>query len=233
MKTAGSSLLLVLALASGCGGGAMPSSAEGAAGGATDEAGGREPQLRTDGGTTEGTAAACLTELPSKQTVTIVVTNETATDRFVATATQGIAPFSVEPLNPNADPLVLAEHDFCGCECNGVLPDAIIGLHRIRPGESFALQWDARVLVDDGCDATTDCGNWSYTAVHRVSRPIAPGSYGIGVKVFDSVPPDWSQDGDDFKAGTVYGLSDVGPSAAKTIVLSGSGDVSVELGIII
>jgi hypothetical protein len=135
-------------------------------------------------------------EVASRQTVTVVVRNDTTEDRYLITQGQWCTPFSVSALgNSGPTELVLQGYgladDICsvgGCDMTAPAPTQVVLL---RPGESYSLVWDARASA--GCLAPiTACpdfvrplsalepvpaGDYRITAHANVSPPVCDGAF--------------------------------------------------------
>ena len=129
-------------------------------------------------------------EVASRQTVTVLVRNDTNQDRYVVTQGMSCTPFGVSSIgDAAATDLLLRGYvhvmDSCyGCACDAVPPEVTQEV-LLSPGGTYPLVWDARTSV--GClIPNTGCPD----RVHPVSvlQPVPAGEYRITVKLNLSPP---------------------------------------------
>jgi hypothetical protein len=136
----------------------------------------------------------------SRQSVAVVVTNDATADRYLVTEGNWCDPYAFS-FSQEA-PLALNIGFQCLCECPNPGPARPGALHRLAPGESFTLTWDARSLVT--CSQSVDCatlgwpGLGSAPEVKGTKSPVAEGSYWVSVAALTAVPAGCSGDGTTF-----------------------------------
>ena len=187
-------------------------------------------------------------ETASRQSVAVVVTNNATADRYLVTAGNWCDPYSFS-FSQQA-PLALNLGFQCLCECPNPGPARPGGLHRLAPGESFTLTWDARSLTT--CSQSVDCatmgwpGLGSAPEVKGAKSPVAEGSYWVSVAALTAVPAGCFGDGTTFSC-TMTGSGpgspsgnlpsavqtmcpgDVGGSAVFTLPATGDTSVAVSI----
>jgi hypothetical protein len=195
------------------------------------------------------TACGPGASVPSRQTVEVVVTNQAAADRYLVTAGTFCDPFSVSFSQQNALPLTLGFQ--CVCECPNPGPARPATLHRLAPGESFTLRWNATALTT--CTETVDCAAMGWKGLGTASQlvgasaPVGPGPYGVSVGALAAVPQGCFGDGTTFNCPMSWGGGNPGgpngiPPAIQTVCpadafasvsfeLPASGDVSVPVAL--
>jgi hypothetical protein len=187
-------------------------------------------------------------DTPSRQTVQIVVTNRAAADRYLVTEGTFCDPFSVS--FSQQSPMHLTLGFQCLCECPNPGPARPATLHRLAPGDSFTLSWDARSLVT--CTETVDCsteglpGLGTASQVVGASQPVGAGPYSVSVAAVTAVPQGCSGDGTTFTCPMSYSGGPGGPfnnppaiqvecpadvTASASFELPASGDVSVPVAL--
>jgi hypothetical protein len=188
------------------------------------------------------------TDVHSRQSVRLVVTNTQAADRFLITRGNYCDPFAVS-FSQEA-PMALSMGFQCLCECPSPGPARPGALRRLAPGESFTLSWDARSLTT--CTEPYDCatGGWpgagTVSNVVGSSAPVGPGRYSATIGALTSVPQGCSSaDGTTYDCPLSYGgypspgafpgpvaqMCRADVSAIGTFVLQASGDVDVAIAI--
>jgi hypothetical protein len=137
-------------------------------------------------------------EVPSRQTVTFMLQNETAADLFVVTKGHLCEPFSVWPVSDaGAAALRLVGGIWVepvtatSVSCEGVSPGLgqFAGLHRLKPGEAYSVRWDARALVTS--KVTLPCIQPQYgsqTVEVGALQPVSPGPYRATLAIATMVP---------------------------------------------
>jgi hypothetical protein len=192
-------------------------------------------------------SACAPKDVPSQQTVHLVVTNASGADRYLVTAGNFCDPYAVSFSHQAAMPLSLGFQ--CLCECPNPGPARAAALHRLAPGESFSLSWDARSLST--CNQPWDCGanGWPGGGIQNqivgASRPVGPGDYSVSVGALTSVPQACSSaDGTTYDCPMGFGGPPPGPfpgpiatmcpadvSAVGGFVLPAAGNVDVAIAI--
>jgi hypothetical protein len=195
------------------------------------------------------TPTACPpANVPSLQTVHLVVTNASGADRYLVTAGDLCDAFSVSFSHQAPLPLSLGFQCICECPPPGSARPG--GLRRLGPGESYTLAWDARSLTT--CTRTYDCSTNGWPGMGSVSEflgasaPVGPGSYSATIGALTSLPQGCSSgDGTAFSCPIGYGgYPGPGPlpgpiatacpadvSATGGFVLPATGDVDVAITI--
>jgi hypothetical protein len=153
------------------------------------------PKPPADGPTASGDRPR---PVASVQSVTFTITNGSGQDRFVVTRGHVCQPYAVarlvsgspQPLRLEGSSVVLPS-DATRATCEGTSPgmDYLAALHRIRPGESFTITWDARAFVEQ--QVTLPClqdPTASRPAIVGALQPVTPGSYRVTVGVQSSIP---------------------------------------------
>ena len=172
-------LALIAALGTACGASAEGSSAP--------QAGDSDVGLDSGGG--------AHTELPSTQSVTILINNDSGEDRWVVTAGQFCTPFGIQKVG--AGSLLLSMGFQCICECANPGPEHVSGYRHLRPGEAFRVTWDARDLTTFA--ESVDCATrgWASAGVQSVTsgvlRPVKAGAYSVTIGVEKTLPRDCTE----------------------------------------
>ncbi|HLK40758.1 MAG TPA: hypothetical protein VKU41_28590 [Polyangiaceae bacterium] len=137
------------------------------------------------------------TQEPSRQTVRLVVTNQTTTDRFLVDRGWECDAFRIA--SPGGSPLPLQLTTQCPCECPSPGPAGPSSVERLSPGASFTLTWDARSIST--CAETVDCAaqGWPNTppgsALVASAAPVPAGTYVATVVAFKALPMSCSGSG--------------------------------------
>jgi hypothetical protein len=193
------------------------------------------------------TAPACApANAPSSQNVEIVVTNSGTADRYLVTAGTWCDPYSISSSQKAA--LFLNLGFQCVCECPNPGAPGPSTLHRLAPGESFSLTWDARALTT--CTESIDCATMGWPGLgtaHELiggKTPALPGLYWVSVGALTALPHGCAGDGTTFGCQANVGGNPSGttPSAIQTscpaevsasasFTLPTSGDVSVAIAL--
>jgi hypothetical protein len=125
-------------------------------------------------------------DVPSKQKVTFVITNQGTTDRFLVLDGQACTGFGVSRLSGTTWVRValrlLADDESCGCDGYGC--DDIRGptvYQRLAPGAQSSIVWDARELTLWQEELDCPYVNRTWTLVRGVHRPVAPGQYRVDI----------------------------------------------------
>ena len=177
------------------------------------------------------------TDVPSTQTVTFAVLNNTAVDRYLVTGGSFCDPFSVDH-NGIVVPLQLGFQ--CLCECPGIPSPAAVVFHLLKPGEKYNVTWDARSLVT--CSKARDCGQGfvvqELTGGHQ---PVAAQNYNVTFGVELTLPSGCnpgSSPGDYVctpmasmgpPAASVQSLCPAFSNTAEAVFLPTSGDITVNV----
>ena len=181
----------------------------------------------------------------SRQTVSLVVTNQTTADRFVVDLGWQCDALRFAP--PDGGPLPLQLVPQCICECPNPGAAGPASVERLAPGASITLTWDARSITT--CIETVDCvaQGWPNTppasALVASAGPVAAGAYAATIAVFKALPANCSGAGPMIACSVGGGstpptystgaqslcTSDV--TSTATFMLPASGDVQVPLAI--
>jgi hypothetical protein len=136
--------------------------------------------------------------IASVQNVSFTITNGSDQDRFVVTKGHLCQPYAVarlaagspQPLRLDGSSVVLpSDATRVTCEGTGPGTDYFSALHRIRPGQSFNITWDARAFVEK--QVTLPClqdANASHAAIVGALQPVGPGSYRVTIGLQTLVP---------------------------------------------
>ena len=156
---------------------------------------------------------------PSRQLVHFGIHNDSGVDRFIPESGAHCDTYAIasESLGMVTIPLSISWTALCVCEC---FPPSVgtTGIHRIRPGETFAVTWDARRLIT--CTEDVDCSKNGWPGVgiahHPIpaAAPVEPGEYEFAIRVASS-PPSWSGGPDDYysSGSGFFGNPSVGDAA--------------------
>jgi hypothetical protein len=182
----------------------------------------------------------------SKQTVTFQILNKSSAERLVATQGFSCTQYGIDSSSGGGyAPVALALAFQCLCECPNPGPPRVLTYRRLKPGESYAMKWDARRLTP--CTMDYDCAQhgWPGGGIQKewVAQfyPVASGAYRITVLFEATPPPGCTPSGDDYfcqpMPGPGYpqpGIAWTCPSTAEASVdfaLPASGDVVVGIDI--
>lgn len=183
-----------------------------------------------------------LTDVPSRQRVTITVRNEAMADRYVVQA--------MYPPNAVCDPLridklagttstTLAISALPPPICEGPPPIMRFGVRLLKPGEVQTLGWDGRAVTP--CTRYVDCSTRGWTGAGYFyefpGQPMAAGTYRVTVYSQSVPPPCTGSGGDSLCEMRWPGLGiptsacqlPSGVASSTEFTLSDSGDVAVDV----
>lgn len=123
--------------------------------------------------------STCLEDEEATQKVTLAITNDTNSDRFVAIEADQCAPWGLaQEEEGQFQPFPMGTGYPCGCECPAPPLPHVSAYQRIAAGSTFELVWDARRRI--GCTHTEDCGDgFSANIAAGFLRPVGGGQFRI------------------------------------------------------
>jgi hypothetical protein len=146
--------------------------------------------------------AAPPSDIPSRQTVTFELSNQTGADRFVVTQGWYCDDFGIAS-GPGGAALPLELGFQCLCECPNPGPVQATAYHRVAPGASYRLTWDARSLVT--WSELYDCATHGWPGVppqnevFGAHQPVGAGPYRVTFAIEQTLPSRCSPtSGDDY-----------------------------------
>jgi hypothetical protein len=203
----------------GSGGSSGRGGASGSGGNATSGAPG-DSGVAGDAGGAKADAAPPPKAIPSTQTVTVTLTNDSGADRYIVTAGNNCTPFDVVEIIEGGLALVPIAIGFqCPCECpmpGAALPEAF---RRVGAGESVDVTWDARELVTWRESITCNDGApfppRHSSSVTGVPQPVEAGKYRISLGVEPTLPSGCSGTDPDYRCNILYGTNDMSEYAPR------------------